>query len=293
MLYICPTPIGNLGDVTFRVIEVLKRVDLVACEDTRRTRILLDRYSINARVMSFHGHNEDERVALLLPRLLAGEEVALVSDAGMPGLSDPGFSLVRACAAQGVPVTVLPGPSAVSTALVLAGLPADRFAFVGFLARTKSKLVEQLGRFDGTGAAVVAFESPRRLRASLALVAEHWPERQVAVCRELTKIHEEVIRGTAEEVSGRLADPVRGEIVVVMEPAGGGLGERRTGREGSPALAAAGELELRARSALGELLACGMGTKKAAALVSDLTGLPARRAYELALQARGSGALLE
>ncbi|MFN2167496.1 MAG: 16S rRNA (cytidine(1402)-2'-O)-methyltransferase, partial [Anaerolineae bacterium] len=172
MLYICATPIGNLGDVTLRVLDVLRAVDVIACEDTRRTRVLLDRYDIKARVVSFHGHNEEERVAALLPRLLEGEEVALVSDAGMPGLSDPGFSLVRACLAHDVPLTVLPGPSALSTAVVLSGLPAERFAFVGFLERTKTKLLKQLRRFEGTGAALVAFDSPRRVRASLEVIGE-------------------------------------------------------------------------------------------------------------------------
>ena len=295
MLYICPTPIGNLGDVTLRVLEVLKQVDVVACEDTRRTRVLLDRYGISARVTSFHGHNEEERAALLLPRLLAGEDVAVVSDAGMPGLSDPGFSLVRACIAQGIPVTVLPGPSAVSTALVLSGLPADRFAFVGFLARTKARLVEQLARFEATGAALVAFESPRRVKASLEAIAERWPERQVAVCRELTKLYEEVLRGTAAEVVEKLAHPVRGEIVVVLAPAtstGGRLsGQGGAGRSAAPA--AAGDVEQRALVALGELTAAGVGTKRAAAIVAGLTGLSTRHAYRLALQARASGALLE
>jgi 16S rRNA (cytidine1402-2'-O)-methyltransferase len=293
MLHICPTPIGNLGDVTLRVLEVLKAVDVVACEDTRRTRVLLDRYDISARVISFHGHNEEERIALLLPRLLAGEEVALVSDAGMPGLSDPGFSLVRACVAQGVPVTVLPGPSAVSTALVLSALPADRFAFVGFLGRTKAKLLEQLGRFEGTGTALVAFESPRRVKASLEAIAGCWPERQVAVCRELTKLHEEVLRGTAAEVIDKLAEPVRGEIVVVLAPvapSGRSLSRQEGLGSESPA---SGDLEQRAVAALAELATLGVGTKKAAAIVAGLTGLSTRRAYALALQARGSGALLE
>ena len=133
--------------------------------------------------------------------------MAVVSDAGMPGLSDPGFSLVRACAAEGLPVTVLPGPSAVSTALVLSGLPADRFAFVGFFARGKGKLIEQLAAFEGTGAALVAFESPRRVQASLAAIAERWPDRPVAVCRELTKLHEEALRGTAAQVSSSCRTP--------------------------------------------------------------------------------------
>jgi len=171
MLYLCATPIGNLEDVTLRVLRVLSEVDLVACEDTRHTRILLRSHGIDAQVVSFHEHNEAQRLASLLPLLRDGKDVAVVSDAGMPAISDPGFTLARACAAEGLPVTVLPGPSAVSTALVLAGLPADRFAFVGFLARTKSRLIEQVSAFDGTGAAVVAFESPRRVRSSLAAIS--------------------------------------------------------------------------------------------------------------------------
>lgn len=298
MLYVCPTPIGNLGDVTLRVLEVLKNADLVACEDTRRTRILLDRYGVSARLLSFHGHNEQQRVESLLPRLREGEDVALVSDAGMPGLSDPGFLLVRACAAEGLPVTVLPGPSAIGTALVLSGLPCDRFAFVGFLPRARQKLVDTLAQFEGTGVALVAFESPRRIRAALGVVAGRWPDRRVAVCRELTKIHEEVVRGRAAEVAAKLVEPVRGEIVVVLEPSGAGpaaegaAGEGTTDarrpadarREGAGLPATA--VEERAVQALGELARLGVKTKKASAIVASLTGLPARRAYELALTAR-------
>ena len=156
-------------------------MELIACEDTRHTRILLDRHGIGTRLVSFHEHNEEQRLGMLLPLLREGKDVAVVSDAGMPGVSDPGFTLVRACAAEGLPVTVLPGPSAVPTALVASGLPADRFAFVGFLARGANKLVEQIAAFDGTGAAVVAFEAPRRLAASLAAIGEalaraaRWP----------------------------------------------------------------------------------------------------------------------
>jgi 16S rRNA (cytidine1402-2'-O)-methyltransferase len=298
MLYICPTPIGNLGDVTLRALEVLKSVDLVACEDTRRTRILLDRYGVNARLLSFHGHNEQQRVETLLPRLREGEDIALVSDAGMPGLSDPGFVLVRACAAEGLPVTVLPGPSAIDTALVLSGLPCDRFAFVGFLPRARQKLLGALGRFEGTGAALVAFESPRRIRGALGVIAERWPDRQVAVCRELTKIHEEVIRGTAAEVVAKLAEPMRGEIVLVLEPSGTGpAGEEAVSAGGADARRDAGPggegvdspvsvMEERALEALVELALAGVKTKKASAIVASLTGLPARRAYELALLSR-------
>jgi 16S rRNA (cytidine1402-2'-O)-methyltransferase len=275
VLYLCPTPIGNLQDVTLRVLDVLKTVDLVACEDTRHTRILLERHGVTARLVSFHEHNEDQRLAALLPLLRDGKDVAVVSDAGMPGLSDPGFTLVRACAAEGIPVTVLPGPSAISTALVLSGMPVDRFAFVGFLARNKAKLGEQLAAFDGTGATLVAFESPRRVRASLAAIGADQPGRRVAVCRELTKLHEEVVRGTAAEVLERLSDPVRGEIVLVLEPAFAG----ETGVAGRTL-----DVGQAARKAMADLLESGVGTKKAAGIVAALSGLPRRTVYDLGLE---------
>ncbi len=298
MLYICPTPIGNLKDITLRVLDVLEAVDMVACEDTRHTGILLSRYGISTRLVSFHDYNEDQRLETLLPLLREGKDIAVVSDAGMPGLSDPGFSLVRACAAEGLPVTVLPGPSAISTALVLSGLPTDRFVFVGFLARSRAKLVEQLARFEGTGATLVALESPRRVAAALAAIGERWPERPLVVCRELTKLHEEALRGTAAEVLASLPQKVRGEIVVVLGPTGvPGTGRKRGGPEGAAAgglagaatfAGAPGGLEGRAREALAELEALGVGTKRAAGVVARLTGLPARRAYELAVEARRS-----
>lgn len=281
VLYLCATPIGNLEDVTLRLLEVLRKADFVACEDTRRTRILLERHGISARLVSFHEHNEEQRLAALLPLLREGKDVAVVSDAGMPGVSDPGFTLVRACADEVLPVTVVPGPSAVSTALVLSGLPADRFAFVGFLARSKSKLVEQLAAFDATGAAVVAFESPRRLGASLAAIGERWPARRVAVCRELTKLHEEVLRGTAAEVVAQLPDPVRGEIVLVLESVTGSGAVRGGMAQGSDARG----LETAGR-ALEMLIESGLGVKKAAGIVAELTGLPGRAAYDMALRAK-------
>jgi 16S rRNA (cytidine1402-2'-O)-methyltransferase len=302
MLYICPTPIGNLEDVTLRVLTVLKAVELIACEDTRHTRIFLDRHTISTRLVSFHEHNEEQRLSTLLPLLREGKDVAVVSDAGMPGVSDPGFTLVRACAAEGLPVTVLPGPSAVPTALVASGLPADRFAFVGFLARSANKMAEQIAAFDGTGAAVVTFEAPRRLAATLTSIGARWPERRLAVCRELTKLHEQVLRGTAAEVQAALPDPVRGEIVLVLEPYGQMAATRRSARrqaaaraggggEAGPAGAApemsamvAGAASIEA--ALRELSDAGVGTKKAAGIVAGLTGLPRRQVYALALGVR-------
>jgi 16S rRNA (cytidine1402-2'-O)-methyltransferase len=215
-LTVCPTPIGNLEDVTLRVLSALRDADVVACEDTRRTRTLLDRYGVNAKLVSYHEHNEEQRAAELVERMRAGTNVALVSDAGMPLVSDPGYVLVRACVAAGLPVEVLPGPSAALAALVASALPADRWRFVGFLPRKAGELRKVLSEPGGT---LIAFESPKRVPATLALLAEIDPERQAAVCRELTKAHEEVVRGSAAELAARYADvPPRGEVVLVFGP---------------------------------------------------------------------------
>ncbi|MCZ7662346.1 MAG: 16S rRNA (cytidine(1402)-2'-O)-methyltransferase [Thermoleophilia bacterium] len=279
MLFICPTPIGNLQDVTLRVLEVLAAAHVVVCEDTRHTRRLLERHLVRpARLLSFHEHNEPARLETVLTLLREGKDVALVSDAGMPGLSDPGFTLVRAAAAEGLPVTVLPGPSAVSTALVASGLPTDRFAFVGFLPRGTAKVVAALERAGCAGGSVVAFESPRRLRSTLRAVAGRWPDRPLAVCRELSKLHEQVLRGTAGAVLERLPEPVRGEIVLVLGPVD--TPAAGTGGQGSRATNA--QLE----AVLAGLVRSGLGTKEAAGLVASLTGVPVRELYAAALEAK-------
>ena len=234
-LVVCPTPIGNLEDVTLRVLSALRDADVVACEDTRRTRTLLDRYGVSASLVSYHEHNEERRAAELVKRMQGGDTVALVSDAGMPLVSDPGYVLVRACVAAGLPVEVLPGPSAAMAALVASALPADRWRFVGFLPRKKGELRRVLSEGGGT---VVAFESPRRVPATLALLAEIEPGREAAVCRELTKVHEEVVRGSARELAERYAGaPPKGEVVLVLGPSGGFRGRcgRRAGRPGAAA----------------------------------------------------------
>src|ERR687888_364320 len=210
-LAVCATPIGNLDDVTLRVLEELRRADVVLCEDTRHTRGLLDRHGIQARLLSYHEHNEAKRTAELLPRLRDGERVALVSDAGMPGISDPGARLVAAALEAGVPVTVLPGPSAVETALVASGLAGERYQFLGYLPRTASALDALWAELAQWLHPSVAFESPQRLPRSLASLARALPERPVAVCRELTKVFEEVVRGTASEPATRFAEPPKGE----------------------------------------------------------------------------------
>lgn len=264
-LVVCPTPIGNMEDITLRVLTALRSADVVACEDTRHTRVLLDRHGISARTVSYHEHNEASRAAELVGRMEAGETVALVSDAGMPLVSDPGFLLVAACVAAGIGVEVLPGPSAALTALVVSGLPATTWRFVGFLPRKRGEL-EALLR--GAGETLVAFESPRRVGASLAVLAAVDPGRPVAVCRELTKLHEEVVRGTAGQLAARYAaeDP-RGEIVVVI---GGAPAEAV---DLAPAL-----------DALVRLVDAGAKARPAAGVVADLTGVPANALYKALLE---------
>jgi 16S rRNA (cytidine1402-2'-O)-methyltransferase len=214
------TPIGNLGDLSPRAREALATADLVAAEDTRRTRALLSYLGLRKPLLSYFSGNERARTARILRELEAGRCVALVSEAGMPGISDPGEALVRACVERGLPVEVVPGPSALLIALVASGLPSSRFCFEGFLPRRpkeRRKRLEALAREERT---VVIYESPRRVRALLADALDIMGDRRVAVARELTKVHEEVIRGRISEVLPRLPQEVRGEVTVVLEGAG-------------------------------------------------------------------------
>jgi 16S rRNA (cytidine1402-2'-O)-methyltransferase len=254
MLSISATPIGNLEDVTLRVLRELREADVVLCEDTRHTRLLLERHDIRATLLSYHEHNEAKRTAEMLPRLLAGERVALVSDAGMPGISDPGARLIAAALEAGVQVTVLPGPSAVETALVASGLVGERYQFVGYLPRGEKALASLWRELVRWPWPVVAFESPQRLPRSLRSLAVGLPTRPVAVCRELTKRFEEVVRGTAEEVAARFAEPPKGEIVLVLGAA-------------EPVVDEAAGAE-----AVAELVRAGLARRQAAELVARLTG---------------------
>ncbi len=264
-LAVCATPIGNLDDITLRVLAELRDADLVLAEDTRHSRILLERHGIDARMLSFHEHNETERIATVLPRLEAGERIALVSDAGLPGLSDPGLRLVRAAREAGVEVTVLPGPSAVTTALVASGLGDGRFAFVGFLprrARALDAFWNETAAWDG---ALVAFESPKRLPAALRSLAQADPSRVAAVCRELSKRFEEVVVATAAELAERFAEAPKGEITLVLAP-----------RKATPDRPAA---EAAALDAVRELVAAGAPRRAAADVVARLTGAPRNALY--------------
>ena len=267
-LVVCATPIGNLEDVTLRVIRELGEADVVLCEDTRRTRTLLERHGIQARLVSYHQHNEAKRVQELLPRLEAREKVALASDAGLPGVNDPGARLIAAAIERGLEVTVLPGPSAVETALVASGLVGERYAFVGYLPRSREALERLWAESAAWGSPVVAFESPKRLRGSLRSLAEADPERPVAVCRELTKRFEEILRGSAQEVAARFVEPPKGEITVVLGPSAGGKD-------------AASESD--AVAAVGELVEAGLPRRHAADLVSRLTGISRNKLYKASL----------
>jgi 16S rRNA (cytidine1402-2'-O)-methyltransferase len=264
-LAVCATPIGNLEDVTLRVLEELRSADVVLCEDTRHTRVLLERHGVSVRLLSYHEHNEAKRTAEVLPRLQAGERVALVSDAGLPGISDPGARLVAAALEAGVSVTVLPGASAVETALVASGFAAERYQFVGFLprgAKALRSLWDELARWPYP---VVAFESPQRLPATLGSLAEADPERPVAVCRELTKKFEEVVRGRAAEVAARFREPPKGEITLVL-----GAGEVRADSDAAVA-------------AVGELVGAGLPRRQAADVVARLTGVARNELYRRTL----------
>ena len=269
-LAVCATPIGNLEDVTLRVLRELAEADVVLCEDTRRTRTLLSRHGISAKLLSYHEHNEAKRTAELVPRLVAGERMALVSDAGLPSVSDPGNRLVAAAIEAGVPVTVLPGASAVETALAASGFGFERYQFVGYLPRGSKGLVALWDEVAAWPHAVVAFESPQRLPKTLASLAAGLPARQVAVCRELTKAFEEVVRGLPADVLERFREPPKGEITLVLAPAGASSSSDEQAVDAAAA-------------AVAELVAAGLTRRDAAELVSRLTSITRGRLYRRSL----------
>jgi 16S rRNA (cytidine1402-2'-O)-methyltransferase len=267
-LHIVATPIGNLGDITLRALQALAGADLIACEDTRVTRKLLDRYAIATPLVPYHEHNAAQARPVLLRRLAEGASIALVSDAGTPLVSDPGYKLVRAAAEAGHAVTTLPGASALLAALTVAGLPTDQFLFAGFLPPKEAARRSRIAELARIPATLVVFETGPRLAAALAeLAAGLGPEREAAVCRELTKLHEEVLRGDLKTLAEACAgDPPRGEIVIVIAP------------PTEPQPASAGETEALLRQALGRV-----SLKDAVGEVADATGLPRREVYQRAL----------
>ena len=263
-LFVVGTPIGNLGDLTDRARETLARVDLVAAEDTRRTGRLLRHVGVSKPLVSFFEGNEERRAAELVERLRGGADVALVTDAGMPSVSDPGYRLVRACIDAGVAVTTVPGPSAAIAALVVSGLSTDRFVFEGFPPRRGAERRTRLRELRDDPRTLVLFESPGRVRALLDDVLAELGDRRVAVARELTKLHEEIVRGRVSEVLGRFTDAVpRGEIVVVLEGA---------------TAAATGDLDAAVREARG-LVAGGLRKREAASEAARRHGASANAVY--------------
>jgi 16S rRNA (cytidine1402-2'-O)-methyltransferase len=264
-LYVVGTPIGNLEDITLRAIRVLGEVSLIAAEDTRKARILLDRYEIKTGLTSFFEGNEREKTAEILGALSRGD-VALISEAGMPTISDPGYPLVEAAVAEGLPVVPIPGPSAHTTALVVSGLPTDRFLFLGFLPRKSSEQRTAFEEVAGLRATLIFYESPRRVERTLRRALEVLGNRPVALCRELTKLYEEVWRGDLEGALLHLEEkPPRGEYTVVV----GGAEEEGVWDEA------------RVRQALTERMAGGLSHSQAAREVAALSGWPRSDVYDL------------
>ena len=273
-LYIVGTPIGNLEDLTPRAARVLGEVSLVAAEDTRVSRRLLSHLGIRPRTTSFHQHNWRDKLDGVLAELARGD-VALVTDAGMPGISDPGSELVAAAAQAGFKVEVVPGPSAVTAALALSGFPGDAFLFLGFLPRRKKERQTSLRQVSSSAVPLVLFEAPHRLRATLADLDTVLGDRPLAVCRELTKLHEEVFRGTAAQALDHFASP-RGEVVVVLQGNQSGVGGKS---EEIPGDDLAKDEELRHK--LSGLRQAGVRAKEAVAQVADATGLAKNRVYRV------------
>jgi 16S rRNA (cytidine1402-2'-O)-methyltransferase len=271
-VYVVATPIGNLADITLRALRVLGDVDLIAAEDTRTTRKLLAHHGVRTPLVSYHEHNENIRTPELLGRLEAGESIALVSEAGTPSISDPGYRLVEAAIAAGILVEPVPGPSAVLAALVVSGLPSDAFVFEGFLPRKGGERKRRLEELSSDKRTLVVFEAPHRLDSALQDMLEVLGDRRAALCRELTKLHEEVRRDTLSNLVASVQKrPVKGELVIVLEGAS----------EAEP------DLEAAVREA-SERIAAGESMREATRSVAEERGVPRRALYDRVLQERKS-----
>ena len=271
MLYLCATPIGNLEDITLRVLRVLQEADVIYCEDTRNTLKLLRHFEIAKPLQSYHDHSPEARAQKIADDVRAGRQVALVSDAGMPVISDPGFDLVNLFRCENLPYTVLPGASASLTALVLSGIAADRFLFEGFLPRKKKDLEARLALLDKERATAIIYESPHRLSATLDVFAKRWPERECAAVREITKRFEETVRGTTVSVRDHFnANAPRGEFVLIL----GGAVETETSAEDTLAQGLA---------LAKQLIQEGASTNQAAKEAAQATGLSKRTIYQALL----------
>ncbi|WP_217805926.1 16S rRNA (cytidine(1402)-2'-O)-methyltransferase [Sporomusa malonica] len=275
-LYLCPTPLGNLEDMTFRAVRVLKEAAAIAAEDTRHTIKLLNHFDIHVPLISYHEHNKDERGPEIIDRLLNGDTIALVSDAGMPGISDPGVDLVRLAVASGVQVVPLPGPNAALTALIASGLDTTMFTFVGFLPKTNKHRREMLAKLAKHPYTMVFYESPHRVRATLGELTEAFGDRQAVAARELTKKFEEFIRGSLDSVNRHFSEnQPRGEFTLIVAgcPVGQELAEEQDKLAG-----------LTLVQAVGELMSRGINKKDAIREVASQKGLPKRQVYQAVLE---------
>jgi 16S rRNA (cytidine1402-2'-O)-methyltransferase len=275
-LYLVATPIGNREDITLRALRVLKEVDLIACEDTRHTRRLLDHFGISKPTISYHEHNEQARAAELVERLLAGVKIALVTDAGTPGISDPAYRIVKAAIEGAVQVIPIPGASAVITALIASGLPTDSFKFTGFLPHKKAARRRLLEELKGERATLVFYEAPHRIRETLVDARETLGNREGALARELTKMHEQFIRGTLEVIGERVAaENPRGEMTLVI------AGNRDDNLPKTQDLSIGDDVERLMRDE-------GLTRSDAIKLAARSRGLTKRQAYQLLLAERGA-----
>ncbi|MBR0577039.1 16S rRNA (cytidine(1402)-2'-O)-methyltransferase [Proteiniclasticum sp. BAD-10] len=274
-LYLVPTPIGNLKDISFRVLEVLQEADRIACEDTRVTAKLLNRYEIKKPLLSYREHNEQEASTFILDKVEAGETIALVTDAGMPGISDPGETIVKKAVERGVDVVVLPGPSALINALVASGLDTGRFTFVGFLDKARKKKRDELAQYRDREETLIFYEAPHRILDTLDAVAEVYGNRRIALSRELTKLHEEHLRGTVEEVRRAFQDRTpKGEFVLVVS----GKSSEEIQKEKEESFA-----ELTILQHLQEVMSQGLSKKDAVKIVAELRGIPKKEVYKESL----------
>lgn len=268
-LFIIATPIGNLADITLRAVETLRSVDLIAAEDTRHTRKLLSHFDIHKPLVSYHAHNAEQRGAELLEKIAGGRNIGVVTDAGTPGISDPGMLLIETALEGGIEPVVIPGPTALVSALVASGLPAHPFAFLGFAPPRGTGRKRFFTAYAGLTMTLILYESPQRVLRTLQDILDAWGNRRIAVARELTKIHEEIFRGTVSSALEHFAGETRGEITLVVQ----GLVEAAADETDSPGW----------EEELCSLLERGVSSREAAATISERFGLPRRTVYQAAL----------
>jgi len=272
-LYLVSTPLGNLEDITIRALNVLRKVDIIACEDTRHAKKLLFRYGIKTATTSYFEHNEEEKSRTLVSSIKEGKDVAVISDAGTPAISDPGYKLVNLCIENEIEIISIPGPSSVIAALTSSGLPTDSFYFIGFLPRGRKKVTDLMNGIYEYSSTIIFFDSPRRIIKNLGFIHDSLGDRKAAVCREMTKLHEEVIRGTITQIIKKLEqrDSVKGEITVIME----GKKEVRSDKSEDDLEDICNRLK--------SLKKLGLSMKDSVKVVNEEFDIPKKKIYDVAL----------